>query len=154
MRTEVIKIYKFDELSEEAKEKAREWWRNGALDDEWWKFVYEDAENVGLKINSFDLDRHEISGEFINYPIDTAKQIFKNHGQHTETHKTAKNYYSFLYAFNDEIRENAEHEFLYDLLEDYRIILRQELDFLMSDESVDESIIINEHEFTEDGDIY
>lgn len=33
MRTETVTIYKFDELSDRAKEKARDWYREGALDE-------------------------------------------------------------------------------------------------------------------------
>lgn len=36
-------VYQFDELSERAKERAREWYRNGALDYDWWGQVYEQA---------------------------------------------------------------------------------------------------------------
>lgn len=46
MRTEQVSIYKFDELSDDAKEKAREWYRNGALDYEWWDAVYMMAADV------------------------------------------------------------------------------------------------------------
>ena len=46
MRTETISIYTFDELSDTAKEKAREWYRNGAFDYEWWDCTYEDAKTI------------------------------------------------------------------------------------------------------------
>lgn len=46
MRTVEQKVYKFDELSDAAKEVARDWWRQGALTDDWWDFVYEDAEMI------------------------------------------------------------------------------------------------------------
>lgn len=36
-------VFYFAELEDDAKEKAREWYRNGALDYEWWDSVYEDA---------------------------------------------------------------------------------------------------------------
>lgn len=39
-------VYKFSELSDKAKEKAREWFREGALDYDWWEFVYEDAATI------------------------------------------------------------------------------------------------------------
>ena len=39
-------VYKFKELSDSAEEKAREWYREGALDYDWWEFVYEDAANI------------------------------------------------------------------------------------------------------------
>lgn len=48
-------VYTFDELSDAAKEKAREWYRDGALDYDWWEFVYEDADHVA-KILGIDLD--------------------------------------------------------------------------------------------------
>lgn len=47
-------LYQFDELSDAAKEKAREWYRSVALDHGWWEFVYEDAlrmaEILGIEI--------------------------------------------------------------------------------------------------------
>lgn len=36
-------VYQFSELSDKAKETAREWFRTSALDYEWWDSVYEDA---------------------------------------------------------------------------------------------------------------
>lgn len=36
-------VYYFDELSDKAKGKARDWYREGALDHEWWDSTYEDA---------------------------------------------------------------------------------------------------------------
>jgi len=41
MRIVETKVYQFDELSDEAKEKARDWWRDGGLDYQWWDGVYE-----------------------------------------------------------------------------------------------------------------
>src|SRR5205809_4336111 len=39
-------VYTFDELSEDAKEKARDWFREGNLDNDWWDYIYEDADRV------------------------------------------------------------------------------------------------------------
>jgi hypothetical protein len=39
-------VYSFDELSEEAKEKARDWYRQGAFDDDWYCAVYSDFEQI------------------------------------------------------------------------------------------------------------
>ena len=50
MKTKTINVYSFDELSEQAKEKAREWFRAGTLDYEWWDGVFEDAKRVGALI--------------------------------------------------------------------------------------------------------
>lgn len=38
-------VYRLDELSDDAKDRARTWYRQGA-DDDWWDFVYEDFEAV------------------------------------------------------------------------------------------------------------
>lgn len=55
MKTIEISIYSFDELSDEAKERAREWYRDGALDYEWWDSIYEDFERIceilGIELN-------------------------------------------------------------------------------------------------------
>jgi hypothetical protein len=45
-RTETVTVYQFDELSADAKEKAREWWRKASEGDEWWGATYEDAERM------------------------------------------------------------------------------------------------------------
>lgn len=39
-------LYKFDELSDDAKEKARAWYREAGASDQWWDNVYEDAQTV------------------------------------------------------------------------------------------------------------
>lgn len=45
-RTATKTVYQFDELTDSAKEKARDWFREGALDYEWWDFVLEDAKRI------------------------------------------------------------------------------------------------------------
>jgi len=39
-------VYKFSELSDRAKERARDWFRQGNLDYDWWDFIYEDAATI------------------------------------------------------------------------------------------------------------
>lgn len=39
-------LYKFDELSDAAKEKARDWYRDASTGDQWWDCVYEDAQTL------------------------------------------------------------------------------------------------------------
>lgn len=50
MRTETIKILKFDELSDKAKEVARNWYRESSSDDQWWDCVFEDSKEVAKLI--------------------------------------------------------------------------------------------------------
>jgi len=150
-RKKEILIFNFDELSKQAKEKARDWYREGALDYEWWDIVYEDAQNIGLKITGFDLGRSsEVDGKFTKSCKTVAKLIVENHGPDTETYKDAK---AFLKdnKKTEEVSEETENEFLKTLLEDYRLILEKEMEYLTSDEAIDESIQANEYEFNEDG---
>ena len=39
-------VYQIGELSDEAREKAREWYRQGGFDYDWWEFVYDDFERI------------------------------------------------------------------------------------------------------------
>jgi hypothetical protein len=42
MRNVTTTVYTFDELSDNAKEKAREWWRSNGLDYEWYDSCIDD----------------------------------------------------------------------------------------------------------------
>lgn len=46
-RTVEYTVFKFAELTDKAKEKARDWFREGALDHDWWEHTYEDAVQCG-----------------------------------------------------------------------------------------------------------
>ncbi|MEO5322856.1 antitoxin of toxin-antitoxin stability system [Mesorhizobium sp. CC13] len=39
-------VYRLDELSDAAKVKARDWYREGAVDHDWYEFVYEDFQRI------------------------------------------------------------------------------------------------------------
>ena len=167
-RTIRTKVYKFEELSSEAQSKAIEDNYDISIDYSWWEFIYEDAENIGLKIKGFDIDRGSYcKGEFTLSANELSQNIFNNHGEECETYKTAKSFMNeWQPVFNDYMDEDSEgyesgenegklndmeNEFLKSLLEDYRIILTKEYGYLTSDESIKNTIIANELEFTQDG---
>jgi len=55
-------VYQFDELSDEAKEKAREWYRQGNCDDSFWsECAIDDAKEIG-KLLGMDIDKVYFSG--------------------------------------------------------------------------------------------
>jgi len=175
MKTIEIQLYSFDELSASAQQKAIENLSDINVNYNWWESTYEDAENVGLKITGFDLDRNKhASGNFINGAYDTALEIMDQHGENCETYKTAKEFFNFWdeavklhsdkittdkvkegneYYF-DEYVEDKEYEFLKDILECYANILQNESEYLQSEEAIKETILSNEYDFTEDGSIY
>lgn len=173
MRTKVTKtvVYPFDELSEDAKEKAIEGLWDINLDYEWWESIFEDAAQVKLKLTEFELDRGSYCrGDFIEYAKDTADAIIYAHGACSPTHETAtefiensaKLYMKYRVKLDDDAddqneidrdyaQEELDSEFLKAILEDYRIILQKEYEHLGSEDVIIETIKANEYEFTEDG---
>lgn len=61
MRVIETTVYKFNELSDKAKETARDWYREGALNNDWYDFVYEDAQRI-LNLAGFTIDKIYFSG--------------------------------------------------------------------------------------------
>lgn len=154
-------VYQFDELSERAKERARDWWRDGGLDYEWWDSTYEDAERAGLKIKEFGLDRDKhVNGDLIVSPAGSIKAILVDHGEDCETFKMAKQFKAGLKLLDSKSEdyeqelERFTEEYTESLCEEYASILQAESEYLMSDEHVDESIRCNEYDFTEEGKRY
>lgn len=147
MRTKTIKLYQFDELSDEAKEKARDWYREVGFDYEWYDSTYEDAARVGLVIKGFDLYSRTIDGKLTVSVGECARRIINDHGKTCDTYKLAQDYFEakHLGAPMD------EETFKRHLLGCYLSMLQSEMEYLYSNESVDETIRINEYEFTEDG---
>lgn len=167
MKTIETKVYEYNELSDKAKEKAMQWFSEGVFDYDWWNCTHEDANNIGLKITAFDLDRNRhAKGEFITSAPECAESILKEHGESCETFKTAKAYLQSLeqldlkYPYDDiddraegydDEREELDDDFLKSLLEDYSIMLQHKSDYMQSEEYLSEGIIANEYTFTEDG---
>lgn len=170
MRTVRTKVYKFYELTPEAQNKAVERLYDINIDYRWWDYIFEDAETVGIKITEFDTD-HYCKGKFIEDAIFTATAINKNHGEQCDTYKTAETFTSerdniVESAPKDEngdfVDEHAldiqldeiESEFLKSILEDYRIMLKKQYEYLASREAIIETIQANEYEFYQNGNTY
>lgn len=155
-QTKTITTYTFDELNDSAKEVARDWFRE-SLDGEWsWKAIKDDAEMVGL--NVCELGRVN-DGSFVVNAIDTADRITKEHGDMTETYKSAQDFLHAHALVDADLENNTiedqqqelETEFLKSILEDYRIMYEKEVEYQASNEQVDDSIRTNAYTFTEDG---
>lgn len=167
MREITVKLFKFDELDDKAKERARDWFRQGNDGSFEWENVKEDAKSVGIEIVSL-WDHHPNGGRFMAGALETAHKIKKEHGESCETFKTTAAFLERRDALVDsadkdengdmaeehilaDALDELESEYLHDLLEDYRIMLAKENEYANSDETVDENIRCNEYEFTEDG---
>lgn len=140
------------------------------VDPDWWGGVYYDADQIGLKITAFDLDRAAYCAGEIADAQETAELILKNHGACCDTYKLASQFIHDRDKLIDEAArdENGDFEdereldyqldeletdFKRALLEEYRCILQIEYEFLTSEEAIYETLKANEYEFDENGEI-
>lgn len=160
MRIVKIEAFPFSELSDTAKEVAREWYRQTFNSDGYLQ-TFEDAEQVGLKITGFDVGyRQSVEGKFVHCALACAQLIEANHGESCATHQTAKNFLAEHNAIASTAPENEDDfddfadvdaGFLRRILCDYRAIFRDECDFMQSDARIDENMESLDLEFTEFG---
>ena len=199
MRIETVKreLFTYDELSEAAQEKARDWWRDGGLNYEWWDFIIDDAKRIG-RLLGIDIDKVYFSGFssqgdgawFVGeyqYRSGSVQAIKAECPKDKELHRIAetlrdiqrRHFYSLTAAVTH--RGNYFHEYctdinitddrceywqevsddtsesLSDVLHDFMhwiyARLESEYEWLNSDQQVAEAIVINECEFTENGEI-
>jgi len=175
MKTIEVKLYEFEELSAEAKENAIERNRTMNVEWDWWDSTYETMKEIGIKISSFDIYYRNISIT-IEDSHHTASETIKNFGEGMEIVKISKRFiadrdalikklgegndiagYSVKEEFIDEYDEEIEYleeEYRKEMAEEILTWLIDEYEFLQTDETVAETLIDNNYEFTENGEIY
>jgi len=175
MKTIEVKLYEFEELSNEAKENAIERNRTMNVEWDWWDCTYEGMKEVGVKIDSFDIYYRAIS-IIIEDSEYTARTTIENFGEGMEMVKISKRFiadrdalikklgegndiagYSVKEEFIDEYDEEIEYleeEYRKEMAEEILTWLREEYEFLQTDEAVAETLIANDYEFTENGQMY
>jgi len=158
MRILETKVYSFDELSDKAQARALDYCREFQVDHDWWESMYDDAEEIGLTIASFDFHRGNIAGTLDDMPS-TISRILAYHGPDCATFSDAQD---CIYALSkmilseegeidEEDYDSIRDEFRRALLESYLVKLRREYEYLTSDKSVSEMIQANKYEFDESG---
>lgn len=174
MRTIEIKAYQFKELDETTKQKVIEDNLYINVEHDWWDCTYETLRECGIKVESFDIGRRqECEIEFLEDGYAIATNIIDTFGEAMDMVKDAKNFiekwdalvkhhgegndkegYSVKEELYDEFDEDVEG-IVYDLKKDLQheilIWLREEYEWLTSEESIIETIEANEYEFTEEG---
>jgi len=165
MKTININLYKFNELSEEARKKVLNDHYDINVDYEWWESVYEDAANIGLIITSFDIDRDNyLDAHFKTSAAECAEEIRQNHGTHCDTFVSANVFlgdlgrltgqYPNIEDCPEEEIESIEDDFLTNIQRDYFKLLGKHFEYLITEEAIIEAIEANDYYFTAEGKIH
>jgi len=172
MKTKTYNVYKYDELTKEQQQKAVTNLSDINIDHDWWGGTYGDAKDIGLTLESFDLDRNRhATGKFSEDPHQVAKNIQDNHGKMCDTYRIATDYLSvrdtLVKKYEDKNKPNhvaEEHEDIFDerlemadksfetmLINAYSVILQKDYEYLVTDEAIIETIQANDYDFTSNG---
>ena len=162
MRKVETLVYKFEELTPDAQQKAIDAHCFINLEHDWWKdTITEDAlGTAGIVIEEFDVLPIWARGGFKSSAVESAQHILQNHGESCATYPIAEKFLNDraeLESFPDTeeteaLLEGLEDAFLDAILREYAIILSSEYDELCSNNAIKEALIANEYEFTENGD--
>lgn len=168
-------VYRFDELSEDAQQKALESLWSINVDHEWWEpcyeGFYETLAKIGVECDTFYFDIDRGAYLYIDNPsvvddarfmkacgIDGRTKGARDAGEfgiRIETHHhgggIASNFVSSD-GWDSETDQKAT-EFLRDILADFHSMLRKEYDYLTSGEAIRETIDANGYEFTKSGEM-
>lgn len=157
--TKTYNVFSYDELDEKAKERVVGDFYDINVNYAWYEYVWEDAGLIGLIFDDMDI-YHHARGHFRKSPLEVIEAILENHGKDCETYKTATTYKNLFEALptdedGDIIEDDdLENDFKNCLLEDYRVMLRKEYEYLTSEEAIIKTINLNEYEFLADGSLF
>ena len=148
------KVYSFDELDDNAKQKAVDNLYDINIHDDWFEAVYEDAKTVGVDIQEFDIARGSCCTIRMDYEDTVIQAILKNHGELCDTYKVAAEYKDKILDSDGNINAEIAKDFKRDLQETYLSMLRREYEYLTGEDAIIETIQANDYEFTENGKIH
>ena len=161
MRIIETKVYQFEELDKQTKEKAIDNYRHISVnDDSWFEWIKEDLISVGIELRSFDIDRGSFAEIHLKDFYETCDLILKWHGENCETYKIAERYieeYQDIQyhikddEYLDEKLDDLDEEYQKEFSEEVLSMLRFEFEHMTSDEYIIEMFEANEYEFTEEG---
>lgn len=181
MREITVKVYAFAELSDDAQERVLNEFRGINVEFNWWEDSYDTIRTagklLGLEIGEiqFDIDSYctfDASYEYVRGAVKAVRDEFPCADDLCKIAKDLqalqrRHFYSLSCAVTEGRRmnyyrcfrfgEDYECEDLGDKLDDFahwaRILLRDEYEYLTSDEAIREMIEANEYEFDEAGDL-
>lgn len=164
MRIIEIKAFQFEELDSQTKEKVIENNRTINIDSDFW---YECEKNnfkneMGIEINAYNIYRKTINIT-IEDSFESAQKIVNFFGEKTSIVKTAKiflkdrisvykSYEHDWYELEEQL-EYLEEEFRREIAEEILSMLTSDYEYQISDDAIKETILANEYEFQEDGEM-
>jgi hypothetical protein len=155
MRTEIIEVYQFAELSDKAKEKAREWYRSNSDfhgSDENLDSIKAFCEHFDIRLKNWEVSPYSspnYSAEFTNSNFRGLKlKDFNRDNMPTGYFLDCTLWMTFFDQFK--ATGCAKKAFDSALWAGF-IGWRDDMESQLSDEYIDEHMIINEYEFTENG---
>jgi len=180
MREITVKVYAFAELSDDVKARALNEFRGINVEyGDWWRDTYDTIRTagklVGLDIDRiyFDTDLYCIFNADYRYVCGAVKAVRDEFPHATDLHDVARDlqdlqkrhFYSLRCNVSSQRDTNSyrcfrfgeeyECDALGDIIDDFahwaRVLLRDEYEWLTSDEVIQDAIESNEYEFTEDG---
>ncbi len=178
MREEVIKVYKFNELDDQAKQKAREWYRQG-FEYHWARENMDSlkafADWFQLRIRDYSLGGSDNRSQGVKYELRCDDNLLGMSGARLWRYFQNNPHmlpdlsgdcpftgYCFDETLLDPFRQfmkrpavgTTYEDLVKDAIDAFCKTYADDVDYNYSDEAVDESIEANEYEFTEDGEPY
>lgn len=164
MRTIEIKVYKFEELDKQTKEKVIDNYRYINVEHStWYEWIKEDFSTLKLEIQEFDLGRRNYVKIYIDNFEETSNNIIDEFGDSVPIKQTAKNYideYNKIqanYKEDEDIERELEildEEYQKEYSKDILSYLRESYEWEISDEAIIEEMRSNDYDFTIEGKIY
>jgi hypothetical protein len=154
-----VEIYGFEELDDDAKEKAREWWRQD-LDYPWFSESMDSikafAQHFGVTVMDWSLG----SGSGRDYiKTDATNSNFRGVRLADIDRDQMPTGYcldcELWHEFHDQFKRTGDAKYSFEqALEAAIIAVQRDIDYQYSDESVDECLTINDYKFTKEGRIW
>ena len=158
MKVIEINVYSFDELDDKAKERAREWYRHGMdfnWSDESIGSIKAFCEHFGARLTNWSVGAYA----HYSFDVDAPASLFRGLKLRDVDRDAMPTGYcldcSLWFTFYDTFKatgcaSKAFEAALDEAFKDWRT----DMEWQMSDEYIDEHMMINEYQFTENGKIF
>jgi hypothetical protein len=159
METIELTLYSFDELGDEAKEKAREWYRDG-LEYPWFSesmaSIRAFAEHFGVTLKDWQIGggsgRDYIKTDATNAHFRKVKLSEIDREQMPTGFCLDADLW---HEFYDQFKKTSDAKYAFEqALEEAICVIQRDIDYQYSDECADENLMINDYKFTKEGKIW